>query len=354
MSCVGQVRRSMVPTVRWSRGPRERVLRSCCPTVVAVSRSGPVVGRAPGSRTGRTPQRHGRGRSPPVRGSPPRPSGARAPASPSNESSRHVIRTRGPHGDPIDLPRSAHGRSRDRSRTVPVPRVRGAAASLVVPGARRHRHVGRRGVRLRRLAVHHRRRRSGRSFRSTSTVQGDSPYFSPSAFAGNPWLIDLDVLVEHGLVDETGLPDRVTDARIPYDEMRERKRPVLWAAASRFLADPQHPWRADFTAYVETSDWLAPTCHFFALRDLHRGVAWWDWPDPIRRRESAAIRRSEIQLADEIAQLGGGALLLRSAVASGAVRSERTRDPDPRRSADLRRPRLGRCLAAPGSVPARR
>ncbi len=132
--------------------------------------------------------------------------------------------------------------------------------------------------------------------------QGDSPYFSPSAFAGNPWLVDLDVLAEHGLVDETGLPDRVTDARIPYDAMRERKRPVLWSAADRFLADPRHPWRADFAAYVESSEWLAPTCHFFALQDLHGGTAWWEWPDSIRRREPEVIRRSEIQLADEIAR----------------------------------------------------
>ncbi len=132
--------------------------------------------------------------------------------------------------------------------------------------------------------------------------QGDSPYFSPSAFAGNPWLIDLDDLVEHGLIDETGLPDRVTDARIPYDAMRERKRPVLWAAARRFLDDPGHPWRAGFDAYVETSDWLAPTCHFLALEDLHGGAAWWEWPDAIRRREPEAIRRSRVQLADEIAR----------------------------------------------------
>jgi 4-alpha-glucanotransferase len=132
--------------------------------------------------------------------------------------------------------------------------------------------------------------------------QGDSPYFSPSAFAGNPWLIDLDDLVEHGLIDATGLSDRVTDARIPYDAMRERKRPVLWAAARRFLDDPGHPWRAGFDAYVETSDWLAPTCHFLALEDLHGGAAWWEWPDAIRRREPEAIRRSRVQLADEIAR----------------------------------------------------
>ena len=132
--------------------------------------------------------------------------------------------------------------------------------------------------------------------------EADSPYFSPSAFAGNPWLVDLDVLAEHGLVDETGLPDRVTDARIPYDAMRERKRPVLWSAADRFLADPHHTWRADFTAFVESSDWLAPTCHFFALQDLHGGAAWWEWPEDIRRRDPEAVHRSEIELAGEIAR----------------------------------------------------
>ena len=43
----------------------------------------------------------------------------------------------------------------------------------------------------------------------------NSPYFSPSAFAGNPWLIDLDTLRQHGLL-EGHAPEPVQGARVPF------------------------------------------------------------------------------------------------------------------------------------------
>jgi len=136
------------------------------------------------------------------------------------------------------------------------------------------------------------------------TINGndESPYFSPSAFAGNPWLVDLDILVDVGLIDETGLPDTVSDERIHYDAMRAHKRPLLWAAADRFLATPGHPWRLGFDSYRQAAEWLTPTCHFFALKDRHGAAAWWEWPEPIRRRDDEAIERSRDVLADEIAR----------------------------------------------------
>ncbi len=136
------------------------------------------------------------------------------------------------------------------------------------------------------------------------TINGndESPYFSPSAFAGNPWLIDLDGLVAAGLLDHTGLPDRVTDATVPYQALRARKRPLLSAAADRFLGLRDHPWRPGFEAYRTSADWLTPTCHFFALREQHAGAAWWEWPDPIRRRVPEAIERSRRELAETISR----------------------------------------------------
>ena len=136
----------------------------------------------------------------------------------------------------------------------------------------------------------------------TMNGQDDSPYFSRSAFAGNPWLIDLADLVDEGLLDATGLPERITDARVPYDAMRKHKWPSLSAAADRLLADPGHPWRAGLDAFVNDADWLTPTCHFFALKELHDEAPWWTWPDPLRTRDPAAIERSHRELAAEIAR----------------------------------------------------
>ncbi len=134
----------------------------------------------------------------------------------------------------------------------------------------------------------------------TMNGQDDSPYFSSSAFAGNPWLVDVDQLVDQGLLDNTGARGFVSDARVHFDAMRDHKRPLLWLAAERFLAAPDHPWRAGFEAFVAESDWLAPTCHFFALKDLHDQAPWWEWPESIRRRRTNALNRSLDELADEI------------------------------------------------------
>ena len=128
----------------------------------------------------------------------------------------------------------------------------------------------------------------------------DSPYFSSSAFAGNPWLVDLDGLVEHGLLDVSGLPHELAAGPIDFDHLRDAKSSSLRAAADRFLATPDHAWRPGFDDFLRDNDWLAPTCHFLALKDLHGDVPWWEWPAPIRRCESDAIGESRRALAAEI------------------------------------------------------
>jgi len=154
------------------------------------------------------------------------------------------------------------------------------------------------------------------------TINGkdDSPYFSSSAFAGNPWMVDLDDLVAHGLLDDTELSDRGTSDPIDFDRLRSRKLPLLLAAADRFLATPDHAWRPDFDEFVRDNDWLTPTCHFLALKDDYGDVPWWEWPEPIRRLEADAVQQSRRSLADEIVRWS--ALLYFFEVQWGAVRAD--------------------------------
>src|SRR6201982_3853398 len=68
-------------------------------------------------------------------------------------------------------------------------------------------------------------------------ANGNSPYSSTSAFAGNPLLISLERLVEQGLVESTavsGLSGQVNG--IDYEQVNRDKRPLLWQAAQRFLS----------------------------------------------------------------------------------------------------------------------
>jgi 4-alpha-glucanotransferase len=138
------------------------------------------------------------------------------------------------------------------------------------------------------------------------TINGrfDSPYFSASTFAGNLWLVDLEGLSDAGLLDhdavEGALHEHDLDARIPFEEMRIRKWPLLWEAAERFLADPAHPWQGDFTGWCARSTWLDDDCTFFAIKDREHGASWWEWPDALRRHDPAAVALARAELADTV------------------------------------------------------
>ncbi len=130
----------------------------------------------------------------------------------------------------------------------------------------------------------------------------DSPYFSPSAFAANTWLIDLRNLADAGLLDEASLePDVAAADPIDFEAMRAWKRPLLQTAADRFLADRNHPWRPDYDRFVTTATWLADACHFFALKQATSSDSpWWEWPEPLRHREPEALAASAAALSTEI------------------------------------------------------
>src|SRR5277367_4790017 len=71
-------------------------------------------------------------------------------------------------------------------------------------------------------------------------ANGDSPYSSTSAFAGNPLLISLERLAERGWIDRSRV-DGLSDASGPidYDEVRSRKLPLLVEASRNFLQSAQ-------------------------------------------------------------------------------------------------------------------
>src|ERR1043165_2238125 len=67
-------------------------------------------------------------------------------------------------------------------------------------------------------------------------AKGNSPYSSTSAFAGNPLLISLERLAEHGWIDSGALSGLTSEvAPIDYDRVSRDKFPLLRQAAENFL-----------------------------------------------------------------------------------------------------------------------
>lgn len=113
------------------------------------------------------------------------------------------------------------------------------------------------------------------------TAKGDSPYQSPSAFAGNPWLISPDSLQHDRLLtaDELADASRRVDlqaARVDFRDAEDRKQKLLEAAVSRFQSN--HRLRSEFDEFCHTErDWLEPHAEFMTLREINEGRWWLEW-----------------------------------------------------------------------------
>ena len=135
----------------------------------------------------------------------------------------------------------------------------------------------------------------------TLNGQYDSPYFSYSAFAGNPWLIDLQHLHDAGLLPDPHLHQQEIDTRVSFTDLARTKRPQLLAAAEALLLDDAHPWRERLEEFRKKHDWLADTAHFFTLKEEFADSPWWRWPEPLRTRDPHAVSASARQFTDRIA-----------------------------------------------------
>ena len=132
------------------------------------------------------------------------------------------------------------------------------------------------------------------------TGYGDSPYQCFSAFAGNPLLISPELLVKDGLFmphDLAAGPFR--DDRVIFGWVVDWKKGLLTRAWENFQAKRDS---ALHEAVAEFSDqraaWLEDFSLFMALKEVHGGASWLQWPEPIRIREPAAMSDARRDLAE--------------------------------------------------------
>lgn len=121
------------------------------------------------------------------------------------------------------------------------------------------------------------------------TSYGDSPYQSFSSFAGNPYFIDLEALIEEGVLtkEECEACDFGDDpASVDYGKMYEERFPLLHLAyeRSRIAENPE------FIRFVqENGEWLEDYALFMAVKKRFDGAAWEEWAEDIRKRWSNAL-----------------------------------------------------------------
>jgi 4-alpha-glucanotransferase len=132
------------------------------------------------------------------------------------------------------------------------------------------------------------------------TSYGDSPYQSPSVFAGNPYFIDLDMLVDEGMLtrEEIEAVDWGSDPeRVDYGKMYENRLELLKKAAERGMYNNSRKVSAFI---IDNCEWLTDYALFMAIKRQNGMKSWLEWDEDVRLRRPEAIERCRRELSDEI------------------------------------------------------
>lgn len=131
------------------------------------------------------------------------------------------------------------------------------------------------------------------------TSFGDSPYQSLSAFAGNPYLIDLDQLAREKLLT----PEEIRNyywgtqkSAIDYAALFENRTLVLQKAFGRF--DEHEP---EFQQFVEENrDWVEDYGLYMALKVSNGNQNWQSWPENIQKKQPVALAKCRKEMYNNI------------------------------------------------------
>lgn len=127
------------------------------------------------------------------------------------------------------------------------------------------------------------------------TGYGDSPYQTPSAFAGNPYFIDLDILVQDGLLKKNEISNYFfgsDDRTIDYYRLFQNRYPILRTAFQRFCKT------GDYYAFIEKNTfWLDEFALFMALKEENHYRSWIYWDEPLKNHEKQAVESAREKLS---------------------------------------------------------
>ena len=142
------------------------------------------------------------------------------------------------------------------------------------------------------------------------TGYGDSPYQSCSAFAGNPYFIDLDALKADGLLTVAQLK-----AESWGEDPLEVDYGTLYTSRYKVLREAYAAWRKqcagvhgcayyypdDYYAFaLENESWLEDYALYMALKTTHEMKSWAAWPREYRLRDAGALERFRAENEEEI------------------------------------------------------
>ena len=132
------------------------------------------------------------------------------------------------------------------------------------------------------------------------TSFGDSPYQSFSSFAGNPYFVDLDLLIKDKLLKASEVKNRDwgdREDRVDYGKIYENRFAVLRLAYERGA----ERYGEEIAAFrQENGWWLENYALFMAIKASQGMKAWSEWPEELRLREDAALEKARKELRQDV------------------------------------------------------
>lgn len=131
------------------------------------------------------------------------------------------------------------------------------------------------------------------------TSCGDSPYQSVSTCAGNPYLIDLDMLAEDGLLlpeEIQGVPWSEDAARVDYGFQYTHRFPLLYRAYERGRDRDAEA----LEAFRRENPWVEDYALYMAVKRSRNMESWEHWPEEIRLRRANAVDTYAIAYGEDV------------------------------------------------------
>ena len=126
------------------------------------------------------------------------------------------------------------------------------------------------------------------------TSYGDSPYQTFSIYAGNPYFVDLDMLLEDGLLTKNDLKDIKVDNEeyIDYGYLFENRYKVLFIAYKNGIKK----YKEEFDNWISNNVGIQDYAFYYSIKEYFGYKSWIDWPDnDIRKRkEDTVIKYKEL------------------------------------------------------------
>ncbi len=126
---------------------------------------------------------------------------------------------------------------------------------------------------------------------------GDSPYSAFSVYAGNPYYIDLEMLVEEGLISSADCESLNSDEDfVDYEKQFNHRYKILF----KLYENSADKYREAISRFKTENKWVNDYAFFMALKYKNNQQPWYKWDELIKNKDAETLAEEEEGLRHEI------------------------------------------------------